>query len=74
MGNIVIVGYRALIDTLSDSTKVHVVTYSEDSDEPITIYTGYAYRDAKNAAYRLGIDYVNYMEVLDDGTLYIEVQ
>lgn len=73
MSNVMWVGLNALISTLSDSTRIEIVTYEGDSDEPITIYSGYPTQDAKEVGYRYGIDFVNYMEVLDDGILYIEV-
>lgn len=67
------VGLIALISTLSDSTRIEIVTYDKNSGEPITLYTGYPTQGAKEISYKYKLNFVNYIEVLNDGILYIEV-
>ena len=66
------VGLKALIDTLADSIRIEIVTYSEDSDDPVTLYTGYPTLNVKQFSHKYGVYYVNYIEMLSDSTLFIE--
>lgn len=69
-----------LIETLSDSTRIEIVACKDN--ESATIYEGYPTQDAIEAAREYGgatSDWwwfcrnVDYIEVLSDGTLYIEI-
>ena len=82
------ISLAVLIETIADSTRIEIAgreivdnTPVTNEHERVTIYEGYATEDAVTTVRDYSSDgnwwwfnsAVNYIEVLSDGTLYIEV-